>query len=119
VTWRYKSTGHDFDHQIRTYPRGANPEAPDEIVANVWDWDPEWQVVWYEGGDRRGTMARRVGLDPLSVELHTGPDLPPGRTWVEPVVTAHLFYAPASLEADVVVEATDRFGRTYSTALTD
>ena len=113
VSWRYKSTGHDFDHQVRTYPHGADPKAPDEIVANVWDWDPEWQVVWYENGDRRGSMAQRVGLDPLSVELHTGPDLPPRRTWVEPVPTSHLFYAPASREADVVVEVTDRFGRVY------
>ncbi len=117
VTWRYKSTGHDFDHQIRTYPHGADPKAADEIVANVWDWDPEWQVVWYEGGDRRGTMAQRMGHDPLSVELHTGPDLPPRRTWVEPVPTAHLFYAPASRSADVVVEATDRFGRVYAAVL--
>ena len=32
--------------------------------------------------------------DPLSMELHTGPDLPPRRTWVEPYVTDHLFSAP-------------------------
>ena len=117
VTWRYKSTGHDFDFQLRTYPHGADPAAPDEIVANVWDWDPEWRVVWYEGGDRRGSMAQRVGHDPLSVDLHTGPDLPPRRKWVEPVPTAHLFYAPAGKEADVVVETTDRFGRVYAVPL--
>jgi hypothetical protein len=117
VSWRYKSTGHGFEHQMRTYPNGADPKAPDEIVANVWDWDPEWKVVWYEGGDRRGSMAQRVGLDPLSVELHTGPDLPPRRKWVEPVPTAHLFYAPAAKGADVVVEVTDRFGRVYAAPL--
>jgi hypothetical protein len=118
VSWRYKATGHPLDHQIRAYPRGAVSEAPDEIAANVWDWDPEWTVVWYEGGDRRGEMARRVGLDPLSIELHTGPDLPPRRTWVEPVPTGHLFFAPASAGVrDIRVEATDRFGRTYSASL--
>ncbi|UCC81881.1 MAG: calcineurin-like phosphoesterase family protein [Gemmatimonadota bacterium] len=115
VSWRYKSTGHGFDHQIRAYPHGANPEAPDEIVANVWDWDPEWSVVWYEDGDRVGEMARRIGLDPLSVELHTGPDLPVRREWVEPVRTGHLFYAPASRDAhEIRIEATDRFGRVYT-----
>jgi hypothetical protein len=115
VNWRYKATGFPFEYQIRAYPRGADPQAPDEIVANVWDWDPAWTVVWYEGGDRRGPMARRVGHDPLSVELHTGPDLPPRRTWVEPYPTGHLFYAPVSADAaDVRVEVTDRFGRTYS-----
>ena len=118
VTWRYKSTGHPFDHQIRVYPRGADPTAPDEVVANVWDWDPAWTVVWYEDGERKGAMSRRVGFDPLSVELHSGPDLPARRPWVEPYVTGHLFYAPVSGGArSLRVEATDRFGRVYSAEL--
>ncbi len=109
VTWRYKPTGKDFDHQLRVYPRGSDPEAPDEIVANVWDWDPEWSVVLYEDGARRGSMARRVGLDPLSVELHTGEQLPPHQPWVEPRPTGHLFYAPLTPgAANVTVEATDQ-----------
>ena len=114
VSWRYKATGHDESYQMRVYPTGTDKRAPDEIVANVWDWDPGWTVVWYENGERRGAMARRDGYDPLSVELHTGPDLPPRRTWVEPIKTGHLFYAPAAPGAHVTVEATDRFGRTYS-----
>ena len=115
VSWRYKSTGYPFDHQIRAYPRGSEPTAPAEIVANIWDWDPEWTVVWYEGADRKGMMSRRIGQDPLSVELHTGPDLPALRPWVDPYTTDHLFYAPVSPEAsDLRVEATDRFGRTHS-----
>ncbi|NIN70656.1 MAG: hypothetical protein GTO46_01725 [Gemmatimonadetes bacterium] len=115
VSWRYKSAGRGFEHQIRVYPHGADPKAPDEIVANVWDWDPEWSVVWYEDGDRVGEMARRIGLDPQSVELHTGRDLPLRREWVEPVPTGHLFYAPASRAAsEIRVEATDRFGHVYS-----
>lgn len=114
VSWRYQATGKDPGHQIRVYRRGADPRAADEIVANVWDWDPEWRVVWYEGGERRGLMSRRRGLDPLSVELHAGPSLPPRRTWVDPYVTDHLFYAPVSRDArDIKIEATDRFGRTH------
>lgn len=99
VTWRYKCTGYDFDHQMRVYPHGSDPNAPDEIVANVWDWDPEWRVVWYEDGERRGSMARRVGTDPLSEELHRGDDKPPRRRWVDPYPIEHLFYAPASRNA--------------------
>jgi len=118
VTWRYKSTGLPFDHQLRVYPHGSDPTAPDEIVANVWDWDPAWSVVWYEDGERRGEMARRGGTDPLSEELHRGEDLPPRRTWVEPFPVGHLFFAPASREArEIRVEATDRFGRVYSAVL--
>jgi hypothetical protein len=115
VTWRYKATGHGFDHQLRVYPLGADPRAPDEIVANVWDWDPEWTVVWFEDGERKGTMARRVGTDPLSEKLHRGDDLPVRRPWVEPIPVGHLFYAPVSPEArEIRVEVTDRFGRVYA-----
>jgi hypothetical protein len=114
LSWRYKATGEDRGHQIRAYTAGSDPAAPDEIVANVWGWDPEWSVVWYEDGDRRGAMARRISLDPLSVELHTGPDLPAVRSWVDPVRTRHLFFAPASPGRQITIEATDRFGRQYA-----
>ncbi|MDP2496794.1 MAG: calcineurin-like phosphoesterase family protein [Candidatus Palauibacterales bacterium] len=118
LEWRYRATGRSADHQLRTYPAGSDPQAPDEFVANVWDWDPEWTVVWYEGADRRGRMARRTGRDPLSVELHRGEEKPEKRPWVDPYSTRHLFYAPApESDAEVVVEATDRFGRTYSARL--
>jgi len=117
VTWRYKGTGLPSEEQLRVYPAGTDPAAPEDMVANVWDWDPEWTVVWYEGGDRRGQMDRRVGTDPLSETLHRGEDLPPRRSWVDPYTVGHLFYAPVSVEArDVRAEATDRFGRVYSAA---
>ena len=115
IRWRYKATGHPADYQLRVYPRGSDPEAPDEIVANVWDWDPEWTVVWYEDGIRRGEMARRVGLDPLAVRLHLGEDDPVRREWVEPMPTGHLFYAPVAQAAgDIRVEVTDRWGNVFS-----
>ena len=118
IQWRYQSTGHDADHQMRLYPAGSDPSAPDELIANVWDADDGWTIVWYEDGVRKGKMARRTGTDPLSEELHRGGDLPERRPWVDPVPTDHLFYAPVSDDAETVrVEATDRFGRTYAATL--
>lgn len=118
LRWRYKATGHPFEHQIRLYPPGSDPTAPTEVVANVWDWDPRWRVVWYEDGERKGEMTRRLGTDPLSERLHRGEDRPPRRPWVDPYPVAHMFYAPVSPGArEVRVEATDRWGRTYSEAL--
>jgi len=115
---RYKATGHAPDHQLRLYGRGADPSAPDEFIANVWDADPNWTVVWYEAGARRGPMARRVGTDPLSEQLHRGADLPERRGWVDPVRTGHLFYAPVATDAgEIRVEATDPHGRTYTEVL--
>ncbi len=117
LRWRYQSAGHDSDHQLRVYERGADPTAPDEFVANVWDWDPEWTVTWYEDGVQRGPMAQRVGRDPQAVELFEG-DQPERFSWIDPARTEHLFYAPVAPDhGRIRVEATDRFGRTYSASL--
>jgi len=118
ISWRYKSTGFDATHQMRLYAPGSDANAPGAVIANVWDWDPEWTVRWFADGEPRGLMTRRNGLDPLSVQLHAGEDLPPRRSWVEPRITNHMFQASVDPGvAEVRVEATDRFGRLYSEVL--
>ena len=118
IRWRYKATRHGADHQLRVYSRGSDPEAPDEFVANVWNWDPEWEVRWFADGEPRGSMARRVGLDPLARRRYQGDEKPERRSWVDPVPTGHLFYAPQPADAERIrVEATDRWGRTYTAHL--
>lgn len=115
LKWRYKGTGLTESTRLRVYARGAEALAPDEIVANVWDWDPSCLVTWYEDGVRRGPMSRRTGRDPMAVLRFTGPQKPDRRTWVEPSLVDHLFYAPVAEHAgDVVVEFTDRFGGTWT-----
>ena len=116
VRWRYKATGQPDAHQLRVYGWKSDPHAPDDIVANVWNWDPQWTVTWYEGADRRGLMSRRRGFDPQAVAEQLGADKPSRRTWVEPVLNDHMFYAPAGTGA-IRVEVVDRAGRTYSAAL--
>jgi hypothetical protein len=116
VRWRYKATGRPDSERLRVYPAGSVPGAPDEIVANVWDWDPETTVLWYENGVRMGRMARRTARDPWAVTRFTGPEIPTHRPWVEPGLVDHLFFAPAT-GADVVVEWSDRFGGTWTAKL--
>ena len=117
LRWHYQATGRAPSEQLTLHPRGSEPTAPGEIVANVWNWDPAWTVTWYEGADRRGVMSRRRGRDPLAVRLFSGTELPPKHRWVEPLATDHLFYAPAGESHEpIVVEATDRFGVVYRSA---
>lgn len=118
ITWRYKGTDRNADHQMRLYPPGAEPDSPDQFIANVWDADDDWTVVWYEDGVRTGKMERRTGVDPLTAELYAGNDQPEKHTWIAPQPTDHLFYAPFNPDANRIrVEATDRFDRTYAAAL--
>lgn len=114
LRWRYKGTGRPWDHQMIVHPRGADPKRPDAIVANVWDADETWEVVWYEDGVKAGTMQRFLGVDPATVGLFRGTMLPKKHGWVEPFPTDHLFAATPSQRArEVIVEARDRFGRVY------
>ncbi len=114
LSWRYKSTGHPIEHQLRLHAPGAEPEAPDLLVANVWAADDRWQVVWFADGEPRGEMPRRRGRDPLAVRLYEGPDRPAGRSWAEPLVTDHLYVCqPGAGVREVAVEATDPWGRRY------
>jgi len=113
LSWSFRPTGLG-DRQLRVYAVGADPARPGEIVANVWNWDPQWRVLWYEDGIRRGEMLRARGLDPTAVALYQGNDRPSKNpAFVEPVPTDHLFYARPS-GGSVAVEVTDRFGRTFT-----
>ncbi len=47
ISWYYKSTGKPKDYQLKIYKKGYLPTAPDEVVANVWNWDTKWTVQWY------------------------------------------------------------------------
>jgi hypothetical protein len=114
LRWRYQATGKPAEHQMRLYARGDDRSAPDEVAANIWAWDPRWTVTWSEDGVPRGLMARRESRDPMSIELHDGPDKPAVNSWVQPIPTGHVFFATPSKEArEITVEARDGWGRVY------
>jgi len=118
LRWRYKSTGHAADHQLRVYPRGADPTAPGLVLANVWAADDRWRILWSADGQRQGAMVSRRGQDPLARQLYEGPERPDDRAWAEPYVTDHLYACePGAGVREVTVEATDPWGRTYRESL--
>lgn len=118
IRWYYKSTGLPKEKQLRIYPKGRVKGSPDEIAANVWNWDNKWKVEWYEDGVLKGEMERRVALDPWAAELYEGPQLPKKHKFVEPTLTDHMFFAKPSPEAKkITVKATDRFGNIYEEML--
>lgn len=114
VRWYYKSIGRDRDHQMRVYNRGAYTKKPAEVAVNVWNWDADWKVEWWEDGVAKGAMRQEVDYDAEAVRLMSGKDKPGKYPWIEPRLTAHLFFAtPSPAAKKVEVVATDRFGRRY------
>ncbi len=114
LKWYYKSTGFSRDHQLTVFEPGKVKEYPDEVLANVWNWDAKWKVEWFEDGVAKGAMQQQVALDPVAVELYSGPELPKKHKFVEPTLADHMFFAKPSADAkEVEVKVTDRFGKVY------
>lgn len=114
VTWQYKSVGHELEHQFRFYPKGAHQEFPNSCVLNIWNWNPDWKVCWYENGERKSHIQKVKATDPLSTALHLGEILPERRPWVEPASNDHMFFFEPSENIDqITIEVTDSFDNVY------
>ncbi|WP_026954199.1 calcineurin-like phosphoesterase C-terminal domain-containing protein [Algoriphagus vanfongensis] len=114
LRWKYKGTGLDISEQLRVYDKGYHPDFPDFHSINCWNYDPEWELSWFENGMKVAQPMKLMAKDPWSMELHTGPQLPARRTWVEPQLTDHMFFFQPNSTENLVVEAKDRFGNIYT-----
>lgn len=104
LKWRYKATRRDFSYQFRLYGKGEFAGQSSFVVANVWDWDSAWRVVWYQDGKLMGDMEQFVDVD--------AERLAEAGERARAVRTAHLFRAmPADGTKEIKVEVTNRFGQ--------
>jgi hypothetical protein len=113
LKWYYKSTGETKEKQVSLFLSPLTKQL--RLIANVWNYDPQWKVKYFLDGMDMGEMEPQKGYDPLSVQLYKGDKLPLRRKFPEPRKTEHLFVAHFSpLVKMVKVEVTDRFGVTYT-----
>lgn len=118
VKWYYKSVGKPKDYQMRVYNRGAYPKKAGDVAVNVWNWDEAWKVEWIEDGTAKGAMRQEVDFDAEAVRLMSGEGKPGKYPWIEPRLTAHVFFAtPSPTARRVEVVVTDRFGKQYREAM--
>lgn len=107
VRWHYKATGRPVDYQLRVADRGVLEEWPDDVVANVWDYDSLTRVEWFQDGRPMGPMERFTGVAP-SYARQLRPE-------ASGCVTGHLFRArPQGEYKDIEVRFTNRFGEVFS-----
>ena len=112
MEWIYKGCGHPLDYQVKVYT--DHEWYPGQIVANVWDFDPEWKVEYYEDGVKVCDMERFKAQDPLAVELYKDPSSLK-RSWVYAAPTENMFKATISEGAKTLeVRVTNRFGKTFT-----
>jgi hypothetical protein len=112
LKWYYKSTGRDRKEQLDIYVDTLTNQK--RLIANVWNYDPDWKIEYFLDGKAMGVLAQQDGFDPLAIRLYKGDKLPNPRPFVEPRSTDHLFMAhfePSVKKVKVV--ATDRFGEKF------
>lgn len=113
VSWYFKSSGFPRSYQFRAYSVGQNPDLPDDITVNVWNWDRDWSVEWFEDGRYMGEMEQCEAFDPKVVEMCADKEKLEFK-WIAPMKTGHMFKAiPKSLNSKITVKVTDRFGNVY------
>lgn len=116
LKWYYKSTGRERKEQMSVYLDKLTNQV--RLIANVWNWDPEWKVTYFLDDQAMGEMEQQKGFDPLAVELYLGDQLPLGRTFAEPKKMDHLFMAHFDPTVKKVkIKAVDRFGEQYITEI--
>lgn len=67
LEWYYKSVGKDKDYQVELYMPGQSVMHPNSIVLNIWDYDPQWKVEWYEDGKPMGKMDQVIDISPVYI----------------------------------------------------
>ncbi len=139
----FKAIGRPEDYQFRAYDRnsicinaanyGVLPEresilfeedygsyrtasSANEVIVNVWDWDPSWKVEMFENGKALSVSQMSGSYDPAFLIAYTIPRLLEnnGVTW-HSSKTNHLFKASASsATSSVEIKVTDDEGRVYT-----
>lgn len=117
LTWHYKAIGHDKYFQCEIFAPGQSMLHPNCIMANVWDYDPQWSVEWYQDGKYMGQMSQVTELSPYYINeisnVYKGNiGKIPGYKMPRP--NTHYFIAePDQYAGNVTVVVKDRFGKEW------
>lgn len=117
LSWYYKSVDHPKDYQVQIFRKGESRTYPDCILVNVWDWDPEWKVNWYEDGIFKGKAEQMLAFSPqYEKEIKEIFDSKGEKTpkFKKPRKNTHYFaLKPAAETAKVKVCIESRFGEVW------
>jgi len=113
LSWYYQSIGEDKDFQFRIYRPGSHSDFPEDYIVNVWNWDPEWEISYYENGIKSGEPRQISMTDPLAMEIYAL-GKPKKQPWISAQKNEHMFvFKPKNPRSKIEVEVSDRFGNKY------
>lgn len=117
LSWYYKPVGYGKNHIAEAFGLGRSPLHPNSVIVNVWDWDPQWKVEWYEDGKPMGRMdpVREICpvFDAEITAAYEGRGEIPG--WKQARPSSHNFAAtPSRYAKKVTVLVESRFGQKWT-----
>lgn len=100
----------------RTAGEYAKPSTANEILINVWDYDPSWKISVTENGRELSVTQVKGARDPLYLLAYEAYEYDNGWDISYPSSTFdHMFKATASSPSSTVeVKVTDRYGRVFT-----
>lgn len=111
VKWHFKPTKANFNQQFFVYLPGQFRTQVGMVVANVWDYDPDCKVQYYEDGNLKGDMQQFVDIDDHYIYQQNKL----GKKVTSERVTGHLFrFKPTKGTKNVTIEFINHFGEKYS-----
>lgn len=117
LSWYYKSVGHDKDFQFEVFNLGQAPMHPNSVVVNVWDYDPEWKLEWYEDGKPMGRLDQIMEYSPAHIAEMKAVYLPLGKkpsNYKRTKKAGHYFAAtPSQYAKNVTIAIESRFGQKW------
>ncbi len=117
LSWYYKPVGFSKKHIAEAFGLGMAPLHPNSVVVNVWDWDPQWKVEWYEDGKPMGKMEQVREICPVFGDeinaAYEGRGEIPG--WKQARPSSHNFAAtPSRYAKKVTIVVESRFGQKWT-----
>ena len=122
VRWKYRAHEHP-EKQFSVHKpaeRDAALRPSEELLVNVWDWDPSWTVSWSEDS---GTTFKKMNhptertYDPIAFKYYGAtddPTFPARRSWIGAAPTEHIFTCvPTEGTTEILIKVTNRFGEEF------
>ena len=117
LEWYFKPVDHDKDYQMELFLPGQCLGHPNSIVLNIWDWDNQWKVEWFQDGKPMGTLLPINEYSPeytreiKAVYTDQGKTIP---EYKKPSNEAHFFAAtPSQYAKKVMIIVQNRFGKSW------
>ena len=117
LSWYYKSVDHPKDFQVEVFDLGQTQDYPKSIIVNVWDWDENWNIEWYQDGVKMEKPESVQALSPLyqkeigDVFAGRGKDMP---KYKKPRLNYHYFaVTPSDSAQKVNIRIESRFGEKW------